>query len=167
MSARLVFLRRTMQEVQTMGGDVYFDINGKNVGKLALTDCNVDLPEGTYRIRMYKSHNYGAMIGFADATVQIKDGEAILIRYNTPDTVNMPGHIMVYEYTPETADAAAREAAVKIADAQAKNAQKQAEMRRGESSAVKVIVLIAVLSAVTIVLGSVAYWAIFSSLLNF
>ena len=55
MSAKLVFFRRTSQELTSQGGEVYFDINGKNVGKLLATDCFVELPAGQYQIRMYKT----------------------------------------------------------------------------------------------------------------
>jgi hypothetical protein len=54
--ARLVFLRRAQYDVATYGGEVFFDINNKNIGKLALTDCFVDLPAGTYKIKMYKGN---------------------------------------------------------------------------------------------------------------
>ena len=33
--AKLVFLRRTEKEIQVFGGDVYIDVDGKNVGILS------------------------------------------------------------------------------------------------------------------------------------
>ena len=35
--AKVVFLKRTLEEMEMLGrGDVYFDIDGKNAGKLSL-----------------------------------------------------------------------------------------------------------------------------------
>ena len=68
--AKLVFLRRAQHDIATYGGEVFFDINNKNIGKLAATDCFVDLPVGTYKIKMYKLH-YNTMIGFAEETVTV------------------------------------------------------------------------------------------------
>ena len=39
--AKLVFLQRTPKEIEIFGGDVYFDIDGKNVGKLTLQNQTI------------------------------------------------------------------------------------------------------------------------------
>ncbi len=144
-----------------MGGEVYFDINGKNIGRLAMTDCNVDLPAGTYHIRMYKSHSYGGMIGFADATVQVQEEESLLIRYSTPATVNQPGHIMVCAYSPEAANAAAQEAAYRISAAKAEEQRKEEQRSKGTKTAITWIIVGTVVSVLSI---AIIYGVIWSSI---
>ena len=102
--ARLVFLRRAQYDVATYGGEVFFDINNKNVGRLAATDCFVDLPAGTYQIKMYKLH-YNTMIGFAEETVTVQEGECVMLQYVMPSTIAEPGHIILSDYSQERADA--------------------------------------------------------------
>ena len=67
--AKLVFLRRTEKDIQVFGGDVYFDIDGKNVGKLSRVNQEVSVPAGLHTIKMYKSHTYDTFIGFAETTM--------------------------------------------------------------------------------------------------
>lgn len=55
--AKLVFLQRTQKEIEIFGGDVYFDIDGKNVGKLTLQNQTIEVPAGEHTIKMYKSHD--------------------------------------------------------------------------------------------------------------
>ena len=63
MGARLVFFRKTQQQFRLQQGDIYFCVNGKCLGKLAATDCFVDLPAGQYQLQMYYSYAYGSMAG--------------------------------------------------------------------------------------------------------
>lgn len=49
----LTFLRRTQKEIEIFGGDVFFDIDGKNVGKLSLQNQDVEVAAGTHTIKMY------------------------------------------------------------------------------------------------------------------
>ena len=58
----LVFLARTSNEVKVFGGEVFFDIDGKNVGKLSSYSQKIDLPAGNHTIKMYKSHVYDTFI---------------------------------------------------------------------------------------------------------
>ena len=53
--AKLVFLRRTDKEIEVFGGDVYFDIDGKNAGKLSRTNQEIEVLPGKHTIKMYKS----------------------------------------------------------------------------------------------------------------
>ncbi len=158
MSARLVFLRRTAEELEAIGGEIYFDINGKNIGKLAMSDCNVDLPAGTYKLRMYKSHGYGAMAGFAETVVSVGEGEALLIRYNPPAVVNQSGHIMVSEYSRAAADAAACENAARINDERAESAEKARQRDRSSQNVIKWIIITAVLATVGLMVLSAAIY---------
>lgn len=47
--AKLVFLQRTQKEIEIFGGEVFFDIDGKNAGKLSSTNQTVELPAGGTR----------------------------------------------------------------------------------------------------------------------
>lgn len=71
--AKLIFLQRTQKEIEIFGGDVFFDIDGKNAGKLSLTNQTVELPAGDHTIKMYKSHTYDTFIGFAEQTISITE----------------------------------------------------------------------------------------------
>lgn len=53
--AELVFLRRSEQDIQIIGGTIYIDIDGRNVGILSRTNQVIDVPAGTHTIKMYKS----------------------------------------------------------------------------------------------------------------
>ena len=158
-----MFFRRTGQELATQSGDVFFDINGKNVGKLAATDCFVDLPAGQYQIRMYKSHAYGSMIGYADITVRLQEGESLLVRYHAPAVINQPGHITLYDYNRDATNTMARELDNQINAERAKQKEQEERTRAGTRSAVKWIIIGSVAVAVTIVLS---YAIIYSSLLS-
>lgn len=39
--AKLIFLRRTNKDIEVFGGDVYFDLDGKNIGKLAMENQSI------------------------------------------------------------------------------------------------------------------------------
>lgn len=164
MSGRLVFLRRTRQETEIQGGEVYFDINGKNAGKLAAMEAFVEVPAGKYHIRMYKSHNYGSMVGFADADVEVQDGESVLIRYAAPVAVSQPGHIMVSEYTPEAAERAAVEIERRISSDRAEAARKEEHARKGTSNVVKWIIIGAVATGVLVAISYISYFSFLESL---
>lgn len=73
--AKLVFLRRTDKEIEVFGGDVYFDLDGKNIGKLSRTNQEIDVLPGKHTIKMYKSHSYDTFIGFAESTIDVDETE--------------------------------------------------------------------------------------------
>ena len=50
-------LRRTQSEIDIFGGDVYVDIDGKNVGIVGKEDLQIQLSPGPHTIKMYKSHS--------------------------------------------------------------------------------------------------------------
>lgn len=161
--AKLVFFRRTAQELATQGGEVYFSLNGRSLGKLAATDCFVELPAGRYQLQMYKTHSYGSMIGFADVTVDLHEGEELLVRYSAPAVVNQPGHITLFAYTRESADAMAQELEGRIA---AERAQKQAQeqkAREGANNAVKWIIIAGVGTGLLI---AICYAIIYASMMS-
>ena len=165
MSAKLVFLRRTAEETALQGGEVYFDINGRNIGKLASTDCFAELPAGKYQLRMYKSHNYGTMIGFAETTVEVNDGDSLLIRYTPPIVVSQPGYLMVSRYSPEAADTAAEEPRRQIVSEHTKAEEKRAQSQRGTRRAVKWIIWGSVATGSLIALFWILYFLIWEALI--
>lgn len=96
--ARLVFLRRTEKEIEVFGGDIYFDIDGKNVGMLSRINQEIELPAGQHTIKMYKSHSYDTYIGFAESTITLSDNEHLMVRYAAPMMANQPGNIIISQY---------------------------------------------------------------------
>ena len=76
--AKLVFLRRTDKEIEVFGGDVYFDLDGKNIGKLSRTNQEIDVLPGKHTIKMYKSHSYDTFIGFAESTIDVDETEELI-----------------------------------------------------------------------------------------
>lgn len=112
--AKLIFLQRTQKEIEIFGGDVFFDIDGKNAGKLSLTNQTVELPAGDHTIKMYKSHTYDTFIGFAEQTISITEDEALMVKYSCPMMVTQPGNMVISEYSEvkEVETVKARDAAI-------------------------------------------------------
>ena len=99
--AKLVFLQRTQREIELFGGDVFFDIDGKNVGKLSLSNQIIELPAGTHSIKMYKSHSFDTFIGFAEQTISLGVDETLMVKYSCPMMVNQPGNMVISAYSEE------------------------------------------------------------------
>jgi len=99
--AKVVFMRRTPKEMELFGGDVYIDIDGKNIGILRTADFTTELENGRHTIKMYKSHKYDTFIGFAETEVNIEEGRDLLVKYSCPMVVTQPGNIIVSDYTSE------------------------------------------------------------------
>lgn len=112
--AKLVFLQRTQKEIEVFGGDVFFDIDGKNVGKLSLVKQTVELSAGEHTIKMYKSHIYDTFIGFAEQTISVDENEAVMVKYSCPMMVSQPGNMVISEYSEvkEVEAVKARDAAI-------------------------------------------------------
>jgi len=98
--AKLIFLRRTEREIQLFGGDVYFDIDGKNIGTLSRVNQEIAISSGKHTIKMYKSHSYDTFIGVAESTIHIEENENLMVRYATPVTANQPGNLIISGYDP-------------------------------------------------------------------
>lgn len=113
--AKLVFLQRTQKEIEIFGGEVFFDIDGKNAGKLSSTNQTVELPAGEHVIKMYKSHAYDTFIGFAEQTITLGENEALMVKYSCPMMVNQAGNMVISEYSEkrELETVKARDAAIK------------------------------------------------------
>ena len=99
--AKLIFLQRSQKEIELFGGDVYFDIDGKNVGKLTLQNQTIEVPAGEHTIKMYKSHTYDTFIGFAESTITIKDNEPLMVKYSCPMMISQPGNMVISDYSEQ------------------------------------------------------------------
>lgn len=99
--AKLVFLRRLQKEVEVFGGEVYFDIDGKNVGKLSLNNQVVEIPAGKHAIKMYKSHVFDTFVGFAEVVIDVNVNDQLMVKYSAPLSINQPGNIVISEYTTQ------------------------------------------------------------------
>lgn len=112
--AKLVFLRRTEKEIQVFGGDVYIDIDGKNVGLLSRVNQEFEISAGKHTVKMYKSHSYDTFIGFAESTISVEEDEQLMVRYAAPMAANQPGNMIISAYDPlkETEMLRARENAI-------------------------------------------------------
>ena len=163
MSARLVFFRRTQQEMLSMPGEIYFDVNGRNLGRLSSAECFVDLPAGQYQVRMYMSHACGSLIGFADVLVSLQEGESVMLRYIAPAMLNQPGHIMVFDYDPAAANTMAWNIDSQIAAARAQQAARNEQAKRESSNIVGWMIGIGVATALLI---GLSYAIIYSSMLS-
>lgn len=158
--AKLVFLQRTQKEIEIFGGDVYFDIDGKNVGKLSLQNQTIEIPAGSHTIKMYKSHTFDTFIGFAEATITIKDDEPLMVKYSCPMMISQPGNMVISEYSEQ------KEAeAVRARDAMINRDFVAEETRKNQAddnykNGVKVVILVAV--AIAVVLG-IFYGILWSS----
>lgn len=102
--SKLVFLRRTTKEIEIFGGEVYIDIDGKNIGTLKGDNIEILLAEGTHTIKMYKSHTYDTFIGFAESTISLVADEKLMVKYSAPMMVNQPGNMVISAYEPEKAE---------------------------------------------------------------
>ncbi len=102
MTEKLIILRRTPTEIKVFGGDVYVDIDGKNIGILGEEDIFIELQSGNHTLKMYKSHNMGTFIGIAKVEINMKDGSPLFARYAAPYLVNQSGTIIITDYESET-----------------------------------------------------------------
>lgn len=143
MSARLIFARRSIEEMSSFGGQVFADIDGKNAAIIEGSTVTVEVETGVHRIKMYKSHN-GSMIGFAEDEINLSDGEALVIRYFPPSLITQPGHFNVTEFVSyEKIDAEIESAAAEIRTQKqnAETARKTAE-KKSNSVAIWIAVII-------------------------
>ena len=158
--AKLVFLKRTQKEIEKFGGDVYFDIDGKNAGKLSLTNQIVEIPAGEHTVKMYKSHTFDTFIGFAETVINVTDDEQLMIKYSAPMMINQPGNMVISEYTETKEQEVIREREYSIQrDFVATETQKK-QAEENYKNGVMTVVWVAV--GIAVVLG-IFYGILFSS----
>ena len=98
MKSKFVFIARTQEEIEIFGGKVYIDIDGKNIGIVSEKSITVDVLPGIHKVKMYKSHEYGTMIGFAEVEVNVEEGKGLTFKYTPPMIINQPGNIIVSDF---------------------------------------------------------------------
>jgi hypothetical protein len=149
METKLVFLRRTQKEIEIFGGEVYIDVDGKNIGVLGTSDFNYSVTNGQHKIRMYKSHTYGSFIGSSDAEILVSEGESLLIKYSSPMLINQPGTIIITDFKSSSqTDLIAKERDVKIVTDDNDAKQKQYEQEQKSSNGVLIFVVIMIVSTI-------------------
>lgn len=144
----LVFMRRTPSEVEMFGGEVFVDIDGKNVGKAGLSDFEVTVPEGSHLIKMYKSHKYDTFIGFAQATLQISANDKLLVKYSAPMVVSQPGNMVITDYDSQIVEQSAREREQIIKREVSQDNARKEEANRKSQDAMIWIIVIAIVTAI-------------------
>lgn len=151
--AKLVFLKRTAKEVEVFGGEVYFDIDGKNIGTLKSENIEVPISEGAHTIKMYKSHTYDSFIGIAESTITLAEDEELMVKYSAPMMVNQPGNMVISAYEPEKAETvqAERENTMKrdfVAE-QTRKQEAEEKYKKGIWTVVIVMIIIGIIWAIS------------------
>jgi len=149
--AKVVFMRRPLKEIELFGGDVYIDIDGKNVGILKTMDFVTFLENGKHTIKMYKSHKYDTYIGYAETEVDIMDGMDLLVKYSCPMTVSQPGNIIVSDYKSEEQIAEeVLEREKKISADQRKDERNKKEIERKNRNGVIIFIVLLIITLLII-----------------
>ncbi len=98
MTGKITVVRRTEEEIRIFGGEVFIDIDGINVGTVGEIDIDYALPIGRHKIKMYKTHSFGAHIGISEAEIDVRQNVPLAVKYTSPMHVNSPGNIRITEY---------------------------------------------------------------------
>lgn len=158
MCTQLIFLRRTKKEIELFGGEVYIDIDGRNVCILEDKDIILDINPGVYKIKMYKSHLYGSYIGIAESDVDIKEEERLLVRYSPPMIANQAGNIIISEFKSfsEIENIAFTQEQKIIIDESIEKVKKQEQEEKSKNGII-IFVIISVISAILIAIEATSY----------
>lgn len=156
--AKLVFLRRADKEIEVFGGDVYFDLDGKNIGKLSRTNQEIDVLPGKHTIKMYKSHSYDTFIGFAESTIDVDETEELMVRYAAPMAVNQPGNMMIsaYDYCKETEVLRNREQT--IAHDYAADVNRKKEQNERYNTGITIWIVCMIIGAIIFAIWETSIW---------
>ena len=146
--ATLVFLKRTQKEIEIFGGDVYFDIDGKNAGKLTLSNQIVNVEPGEHTIKMYKSHTFDTFIGFAESVITVGADEKLMIKYSAPMMVNQPGNMVISEYSLASEESALRERERTISRDYVAEENRKKEANEKYKSGVIIVFVVAIVFAI-------------------
>jgi len=145
---RLVFMRRSQAEAVQFGGEVFIDIDGKNIGKLGSKDYVYEISIGTHLLKMYKSHKFDTFISLVEIEINIQDGDHLLVRYASSLFVNQPGNIVITDYDLLPADQAATLRELAVLEASKENAILIEDSKRKNSKSISIAILIASLFAI-------------------
>lgn len=142
--ASITFIRRTAKEVEIFGGNVFIDLNGKNIATLGYQDYSINLPAGTHTIKMYKSHTFDTFIGFAESTLNIGENDNLLIQYAPPMVVSQPGNMIVRD----NAERISVEREQTLSSEYNRVESEKAERDRKTNNGIVVFIVIAVITAI-------------------
>lgn len=148
MGAKLTFLHRTKEEVKIFGGEVYIDVDGRNVGILGLSDYVHTLSDGEHTIKMYKSHTYGTFIGVSETTLMLTSNEHLMLRYSAPMVVSQPGTIVVLPYNQQVAETEIKKQSIAITTDFQMSEDKKKESERKSNNAMAIVIAIMIFSAI-------------------
>lgn len=157
----LTFLRRTQKEIEIFGGDIFFDIDGKNVGKLSLQNQDVEVTAGTHTIKMYKSHTFDTFIGFAESTIAVGENEHLMIKYAAPMMVNQPGNMVISEYDRAMEQASIKDRENTIERDFAAEVNRKKEQNAKYNNGVKIVIACAVIFGIIIAIYEIAIMSSF------
>lgn len=158
---KLVFLKRTQKEIELFGGDVFFDLDGKNAGKLTTEDQFLEVSAGKHTIKMYKSHSFDTYIGFAESTVEILENEDLMVRYAAPMMVNQPGNMVISKYEPESVDSIVEERDKRIERDYVAVEKRKEEQNKKYNNGVKWVIIIFVILAIIYAIEEAMIWSSF------
>lgn len=156
--AKLIFLRRTNKEIEVFGGDVYFDLDGKNIGILSRDNQEITVLPGKHTIKMYKSHSYDTFIGFAESTIEIGETEELMVRYAAPMAVNQPGNMIIstYDYQQEADVLRTREQT--IARDYAADVSRKQEQNEKYNTGIKIWIACMIIGAIIFAIWEASIW---------
>ena len=98
MNEKLIFVKRTVEEIRIFGGEVFIDIDGINVGKLSEEHFEYAVPIGKHKLKMYKTHSFDTDIGISEVEIDLRENVPLAVKYTCPMHVNSPGNIRITEY---------------------------------------------------------------------
>lgn len=156
--AKLIFLRRAEKEIEVFGGDVYFDLDGKNIGKLSRINQEVEVLPGRHTIKMYKSHSYDTFIGFAESTIDVNETEELMVRYAVPMAVNQPGNMIIsaYDYSKEAEVLRSREQT--IAHDYAADLNRKKEQNEKYNTGIIIWIVFMIIGAIIFAVWEASIW---------
>ena len=157
----LTFLRRTQKEIEIFGGDVFFDIDGKNVGKLSLENQDVEVSAGTHTIKMYKSHTFDTFIGFSESTIVVSENEHLMIKYAAPMMVNQPGNMVISEYDRAMEQASIKDRENTIERDFTAEVNRKKEQNEKYNNGVKIVIACAVIFGIIMAIYEIAIMSSF------
>lgn len=156
--AKLVFLRRTDKEIEVFGGDVYFDLDGKNIGKLSRINQEINTVPGKHVIKMYKSHSYDTFIGFAESTIDVGENEELMVRYAAPMDVNQPRNIIISAYDYQKEAEALRNREQTIARDYAADENRKREQNEKYNTGIKIWMACMIIGAIIFAIWEASIW---------
>lgn len=156
--AKLIFLRRTDKEIEVFGGDVYFDLDGKNIGKLSRINREIEVVPGKHTIKMYKSHSYDTFIGFTESTIDVGEDENLMVRYAAPMAVNQPGNMIISAYDYQKEAEAIRNREQTIAHDYAADVNRKKEQNEKYNTGVKIWIACMIIGAIIFAIWEASIW---------